>query len=80
MKKFLKEEPKVYQGKNNVKIKVIKYFCKGCGICIHFCPKKVLDFDNDFKVFAKYPDECISCYRCELMCPDFAIFIEKESK
>uniref|UniRef100_A0A7C4S132 Ferredoxin family protein n=1 Tax=candidate division WOR-3 bacterium TaxID=2052148 RepID=A0A7C4S132_UNCW3 len=56
----------------------MKYFCKGCGICINFCPKKVLDWDKDFKVFAKNPDECIACYLCELMCPDFAIFIEKE--
>ncbi|MEO0087303.1 MAG: ferredoxin family protein [candidate division WOR-3 bacterium] len=78
MKKFLKEEPKVYLSKDNKKIKVIKYFCKGCGICINFCPKKVLDWDKDFKVFAKNPDECIACYLCELMCPDFAIFIEKE--
>lgn len=78
MKKFLKEEPQVYFSKDNKKITVIKYFCKGCGICINFCPKKVLDWDKDFKVFAKNPDECIACHLCEFICPDFAIFIEKE--
>ena len=27
-------------------------WCKGCGICVHFCPKKVLELDEHDKVVA----------------------------
>jgi 2-oxoglutarate ferredoxin oxidoreductase subunit delta len=48
-------------------------FCKGCGICVNFCPKKVLDLDEIGKIYAKEPDKCIMCGQCELRCPDYAI-------
>ncbi len=52
-----------------------KNWCKGCGICISFCPKKVLEVDKKGKVFAARAKDCICCKKCELMCPDFAIEI-----
>ncbi|MEE4358791.1 MAG: 4Fe-4S binding protein, partial [Desulfococcaceae bacterium] len=27
-------------------------WCKGCGICVHFCPKNVLELDAQEKVSA----------------------------
>jgi 2-oxoglutarate ferredoxin oxidoreductase subunit delta len=51
-------------------------WCKGCGICIAFCPKKVLEADEKGKIFAARDKDCICCKQCELMCPDFAIEIE----
>ena len=52
-----------------------KEWCKGCGICIHFCPKKVLEFDGDGKADAARPQDCIACRLCELRCPDLAMQI-----
>ncbi len=52
-------------------------WCKGCGICVHFCPKNVLELDFDAKVYAARPDDCIYCRLCELRCPDLAIEVKK---
>ena len=53
-------------------------WCKGCGICVEFCPKKVLELDSEEKVKAARPLDCICCRLCELRCPDLAIEIELE--
>ena len=49
-------------------------WCKGCGICVEFCPKDVLEL-KDGKVVIKDLDACIQCGQCELRCPDFAIYL-----
>ena len=61
-------------------VTVFKAWCKGCGICISFCPQGVLAFDDDGKSFPKYPEKCIKCMQCELRCPDFAITVNKEEE
>ncbi|MBF0228792.1 MAG: ferredoxin family protein [Desulfamplus sp.] len=53
-------------------------WCKGCGICVHFCPKKVLEIDSQEKVVAVRPEDCICCKLCELRCPDLAIEVVTE--
>lgn len=59
----------------SVKHLIDKEWCKGCGICIHFCPKNVLEFDEKGKAAAARPEDCIACMLCELRCPDLAIQI-----
>ena len=53
-------------------------WCKGCGICVAFCPKKVLEMDAQDKAVAERLADCIACKLCELRCPDLAIEVETE--
>ncbi|MBN2055839.1 4Fe-4S binding protein [bacterium] len=50
-------------------------WCKGCEICVEFCPKNVLAMERA-KAVVRQPDACIACMQCELLCPDFAISVE----
>lgn len=52
--------------------------CKGCNICVAFCPKQVLMLDTLGKVQVIKPKACIGCGSCELRCPDYAIYVEKK--
>jgi len=57
--------------------------CKGCGLCVTVCPKKVLEMSEEvnsmgyFPVYQARPDDCIFCTACCIMCPDVAITITK---
>jgi 2-oxoglutarate ferredoxin oxidoreductase subunit delta len=50
-------------------------WCKGCEICVAFCPEGVLEMKGG-KVQVVRPEECTKCMLCELRCPDFAITVE----
>ncbi|MBQ7612985.1 MAG: 4Fe-4S dicluster domain-containing protein [Spirochaetaceae bacterium] len=59
--------------------------CKGCGLCIGYCPKGILKLDttrmNDKGynlVTNEKPEECIGCAICAQMCPDSVITVYKE--
>jgi 2-oxoglutarate ferredoxin oxidoreductase subunit delta len=53
-------------------------WCKGCGICVAFCPKSVLELNTQDKVSVVRPQDCICCRLCELRCPDLAIEVVVE--
>ncbi len=61
-------------------VTIFHAWCKRCGICINFCPKKVLAFHEDGYVYPKHPEKCIKCMMCDLRCPDFAITVNFDDK
>ncbi len=50
--------------------------CKGCGICVSFCPQEVLELDDE-KAVVKHKEKCNVCRMCELRCPDIAIEVNE---
>ncbi len=62
------------------KIKIHKLRCKSCGICVSFCPKKVLAQDESQRLYVLDPSECIGCNICSQVCPDFAIEVIQENE
>lgn len=61
------------------KLCIQRTWCKGCRICVTFCPKEVLDIDGEDKAYAKNLENCIYCGLCELRCPDLAIEVREEA-
>lgn len=59
--------------------------CKGCGHCIEFCPKKIIEFSDKMNVKGYNPamikeenmKDCIACASCGRVCPDLVITVEK---
>lgn len=49
-------------------------WCKGCGICVAFCPKEALILVNN-KIRLKEDNKCVQCGLCEMRCPDYAVYL-----
>ncbi len=60
--------------------------CKGCELCIHFCPKNVIAIDDSktngkgYHPAAPLNEGCVGCLSCAMMCPDCAITIWSEDE
>lgn len=61
-------------------VHIVEERCKGCGYCIEYCPRNVLEFSKKFNVKGYHPpavkkaEACVNCHYCEIICPDFAIY------
>ena len=58
--------------------------CKGCGLCVEACPKKILEIAKDVinkkghnPARMTNQEACIGCAFCATMCPDCVITVEK---
>lgn len=49
--------------------------CVGCGICSKTCPLDTIRIDSSGKAFIAYPEDCMTCYACEMNCPQEAIYV-----
>ncbi len=61
-----------------VPVNINTAWCKGCGICVAFCPKSALSLQKEKAVHDV--EKCIVCGMCELYCPDLAITVDKSQK
>lgn len=66
--------------KIDVNLEINTEWCKGCGICVAFCPKQVLELNRKDKSEAVRLEDCIACMLCELRCPDLAIEVKTTPK
>ena len=57
--------------------------CKGCGLCVTACPKKIVSLSKRMNSKGDHPaevvnqDACIGCASCAMMCPDVVITVER---
>lgn len=64
-------------------VHVIEERCKGCGFCVEFCPRDVLREAAGYNRRGYHFPEvvrtglCAECHFCELLCPEFAIFVTR---
>lgn len=54
--------------------------CKGCGLCINFCPKKCIKTSGHvnakgYEVVEIDEEACIVCGSCYKVCPDYVFEI-----
>ncbi len=55
--------------------------CKGCGLCVEACPQKVLRQNKRVNnkgyqyAYMEFPDLCIGCSNCAVVCPDSCITV-----
>jgi 2-oxoglutarate ferredoxin oxidoreductase subunit delta len=60
-------------------IEIDQDLCKGCEICIWFCPKKVISLSDKLNSSGYLPatfndsGECTGCATCAIVCPEAAI-------
>jgi len=57
---------------------IFENWCKGCQLCVEFCPTKVLAFDEVKQTpIIVAPEKCTGCHFCDTHCPDLAIVVKR---
>ena len=65
-------------------ITIDQNLCKGCEICIFFCPKNVISLSDKLNTGGYLPasfndnGECTGCAICAIVCPEVAIEVYRD--
>jgi 2-oxoglutarate ferredoxin oxidoreductase subunit delta len=71
-----KTPPRSAKGKRpRGQVVIFGMWCKGCGICVEFCPTGVLALGEDDHPIVVHPENCTACHWCDTHCPDLAIVV-----
>lgn len=82
----MSEENKKKPKRGNTNVQINENMCKGCEICIEFCPLNVFRISDKLNRKGYYlpivvrEEECTGCRICELMCPELAIVLTSKDK
>lgn len=67
-------------------ITINELMCKGCGYCVKYCPKHILQMGQTrsqkgyFYPVNIQAESCTGCAICALMCPEAAIEVSAKEK
>ncbi len=68
------------------KVVVDEERCKGCQLCVEFCPPRVLAMSTTLNARGFFPamlvdeERCTSCAACAIVCPDVAVTVYKAER
>lgn len=60
--------------------------CKGCGLCIEFCPKHCLELESGLNPIGYHPavlhktEDCSACGLCAEVCPESGIKVFRKKR
>ncbi len=67
-------------------VRVQRDICKGCGLCVEFCPQHALKLADGLNAIGYHPVElvhaeaCNSCTICAMMCPDHGLSVYRKPR
>jgi 2-oxoglutarate ferredoxin oxidoreductase subunit delta len=62
-------------------VRILRARCKQCALCVRYCPRDVLELSDEMNERgyhpprAACPEQCVACRLCELLCPEFCIYV-----
>ena len=83
---MVKDKTKNTQPVKKFRIIIIEDRCKGCKLCVSYCPTETLGMSDRTNKKGYFVPEviniknCKGCDLCSKYCPDFAIYCEKPKK
>jgi NAD-dependent dihydropyrimidine dehydrogenase PreA subunit len=59
---------------------IFEDLCTRCGACVVACPTHVLDAEADGSPLIARPDQCQTCFMCEMYCQADALYVAPDQR